>query len=531
MDELTDGEWAAEEQQHDADLRAATFFGKEGLNVQRLAVEIADGARLVLGHDGRLYRYLGGVYRPDGDTYVRVRTRELLGERCKRRHFDEVLAWFRAHYPAVGERPPARWINCTNGLLDWHTLQLHPHDPDVLSTVQIPVAWNPDAACPTIDRYLAEDLPADAIDFALEIMGYSTYCGNPFRKAILLLGVGRNGKTIFLGLVLALVGAENASAVPLQVFAENRFAPAELYLKLANVCGDLDARAIRRTDTFKMITGGDPVLAERKYGHPFKFAPFALPLFSANEAPISSDQSEAWFDRWIIVPFERRFTEEEADPHLLDKLTTPSELEGLLVQAVHALRRLMTRGHFAIPDSVQQAGHRYRDRLDTVRAFVAEECTLDPDAWTPRSQLYGTYRNWAQEGGRLPVSAATFNDHLRRLDGIEEAGRKGIRGWSGINHTNTSEPQPEPPGSRGSRGSSVFSLYPHARAGEEGKPATPATPATPTTQTPNNDSQRDPELQRALEEHERDQRHTDEALFAPTDDEYRRWFATQDAEP
>ena len=140
------------------------------------------------------------------------------------------------------------------------------------------------------------------LELVLEVIGYATYPANPYRVAVLLLGPGRNGKSILLRLLTALLGPENVAAMPLQVLAENRFAPAELLGKLANVCGDLDAREVRRSDQFKIITGGDEVFVERKFGHPFKFTPFALPVFSANEAPISSDQSEAWFDRWLIIP-------------------------------------------------------------------------------------------------------------------------------------------------------------------------------------------------------------------------------------
>ena len=75
-----------------------------------------------------------------------------------------------------------------------------------------------------------------------------------------------------------------------------------------------------------------------------------------------------------------------------------------------------------------------RERLDTVQGFVAEECALAPEAWTRRSELYRAYRAWIQEGGRLPVSVVTFNDHLRRgfSEQVIERTRNGIRGWLGI---------------------------------------------------------------------------------------------------
>ena len=41
---------------------------------------------------------------------------------------------------------------------------------------------------------------------------------------------------------------------------------------------------------------------ERLFGHPFSFILFALPVSSPYVEPISSDESEAWFDVWSIIP-------------------------------------------------------------------------------------------------------------------------------------------------------------------------------------------------------------------------------------
>jgi putative DNA primase/helicase len=232
--------------------------------------------------------------------------------------------------------------------------------------------------------------------------------------------------------IKALLGGANVSAVPLQKLSENRFAPAELFGRLGNICGDLDARAIKQTDQFKMLTGGDPIFAERKHRDPFTFTSYALPIFSANEAPFSADQTEAWFDRWLIVPMEKRI--EKVDPHMITQLTTCNELQGLLARAIGGLQRLMDRGRFDRPESVAQAGSAYRERLDSVRGFVSDECLLETTAWTKRADLYSAYHQWAQKGGRFPLSNATFYDRLRREypERVVERTRNGKRGFAGI---------------------------------------------------------------------------------------------------
>jgi len=417
-------------------LPAEVFFDQQRkLVTPRLGEVIRQAGHLCTGIDGRLWRYEEGVYRPDGTVFARAKVRQILAEECRRQHFDEVVAWLRAAEPEIDGSFDKQHLNVGNGVLDWRTGKLASHSPDYHFTVKIPASWEPQAECPNTMRFLFEVLPDDAIEFVTELIGYALYPGNPLRKAVLLVGPGGNGKSVLLRLIVALLGQANCAHVPLQALSENRFASAQLFGKLANVYGDLDARAIHRTDTFKTVTGEDAISAEHKGRDLFSFICTALPLFSANEVPISSDQTEGWFDRWLVVPMERRFegTGHE-DPHLLDKLTTKDELAGLLALAVQGLRTLLARGHFDLPASVRKANEQYRDRLDSAKGFVVECCTVRPDGWVARPVLYQTYRKWCADSGRLPVTAERFNDHLRAAypTRVTESTRRGNRGWQGI---------------------------------------------------------------------------------------------------
>lgn len=403
----------------------------------RLAEAARNVGHLKRGHDGQLYAYRDGVYRPDGETFVREFVRDQLDEKFRANHVREVTAWLEAEPPSIGADQPEAFVNVANGLIEWRTGQLRPHSPDVLTTVQHPVTYDADASCPAADRFIREVVPDDAYEFALELIGYALYPGgNPYRKAVQFLGDGWNGKSKFLDLIRRLVGPKNSAAVTLQALAENRFAPAELYGKAVNIAGDIDARAIRQSDQFKMLTGGDPVQAERKYQSPFTFICRAVPFFSANEPPLSSDQTPAWFDRWLIVPFTRNFRDsDDDDPNILDKITTARELSGLLNLALEGMRQLVDRGGFDPPASVAAAGNEYRSYLDSAAAFVEEECVFDVEASTPRSDLYRAYKSWCSERGRMPLNDRNFYQHLRRNYPHIDERKSGVWQFYGIEAT------------------------------------------------------------------------------------------------
>lgn len=419
---------------------AGRYFDRGTFLPAILGAELAEAYETRVGPGPHLYWYRDGVFRSSGRERVEQATRRVLGARFHPRHAHEVHDYLTLGHPEIPEEPSPDLINVANGMLDWRTGELLPHSPEHLSIIQLPVRWNVGATCPGVDTFLSEVLPADAQRFVREAIGYTSLPEARLRKAIMLLGTGSNGKSTFISLVRRMLGRRNVSSVPLQNFGESRFAAADVYGKLANLCGDLDARALRRTDLFKTLTGGtDQIRVERKYEHAFDFVPFATLIFSANEPPASSDQSDAYFDRWLIFPFDRRFEGAEVDQFLLDKLTTREELEGLLVQAVSGLIDLMERGRFDLPPSVVAANEEYRSKVDTVSTFLDEAVERGLGCSVTRAVLYEGYRDWCQRNGRMPVSQQSFAPRLRQLlcaeiatEAVAEGVTHGVRNWKGL---------------------------------------------------------------------------------------------------
>lgn len=406
----------------------------------RLAEDIRAEHRIVVGPGRSLWRDAGGVFRPDGRQVVEDAVRQILDDEFKASRLSEVLSYLGTFLLEISTAPPPEnLVNVANGVLDLDTLELRPVGDGDRFTYRLPVAWNPEARCPAIAEFIADVLPEDVVGSRLvgELLGMCILPTARFRRAVMLLGAGSNGKSVFLQLVRELLGVENVAAVTLQALAEDRFAMAELFGKLANVAGDLDSRPLERSGAFKTLTGGDLVTADRKYGQPFTFVSFATLVFSANEWPVSHDQSDAYFTRWLAVPFTRRYREDgaplqagerRADPRLVERLTTAAELEGLLVAAVRGARRLRARGGFEVPASVRDAVTEYRSWADTVVAWVDECVTPTTGRVLTRKAVYDAYRAWCRENGREPLGAKRFWPRFRSL--LQERGVEVAEGKS-----------------------------------------------------------------------------------------------------
>ena len=247
----------------------------------------------------------------------------------------------------------------------------------------------------------------------------------------MFLGEGANGKSTLLSLFSALLGAENVSAVALHRLDEDRFSAAGLEGKFENIFADLDSRALQASSMFKAITGGDAITGERKFKPPFSFHPYARLLYSANHPPPTTDSSDGFFRRWLIVPFDRRFDGDKADRHILDRLAAASELSGLLLRGLRGLPELRKRGAFMATDATETAAQRFRVDADSVAGFFEDACEFEDGARVAQKHLFARYREWCQDSNRRPLGKQNFNARVA-AHGIEKTTYNGTRCWLGL---------------------------------------------------------------------------------------------------
>src|SRR5580700_7471726 len=302
---------------------------------------IRDLAAVILTHDhfardaaGRLFRYDAGVYTENAELYVKRQVKELTVKfgnpgRWNRTLAHEVIEYISLDAPAVLERPDLDRINVMNGILDIQTGELAPHSPAFLSSVRIPINYDRTASCPAIEEFIEQVFPQDSLELAWEILGDLITPDRSIQKAICIVGEGGNGKSAFCQLCTSFVGERNVVHLSLQKLENDRFASARLYGRLANICPDLPGSHLEDSAVFKAVTGGDRMTGELKYRDAFEFRPFARLIFSANHLPAARYGAQSYFDRWLLIPFERRFRGSKNDmPRgtLDSQLSLPREL-------------------------------------------------------------------------------------------------------------------------------------------------------------------------------------------------------------
>jgi putative DNA primase/helicase len=380
-----------------------------------------------------------GVYQPNGEAVARGIAHRLLKSESKIDRLSQVIALMKEESKLEESRlnhKAKELVNVSNGMLNWKTGELSDHSPQYLSTIQLPVAFDPSAKSPLLDRFLREVLPSDALALFEEVIGYLLLPSTIHQKAFLFLGQGANGKSTCIRLIVSLIGENNCSHESLQDLSNNKFRAAELQGKLVNTFDDLDRHGFTGTSKFKVIVSGEPLSVEGKFKNPTRISLFTRLLFSANQPPYTTDKTEGYFRRLVMVPFPNVFKEGQRDLHMAEKLSSPVVLSALLNKALNGLRRLEDNGCFSTPATSMRALEGYRRTVNPIYEYLSKNTKEDPEGRVPCTDLLqGCIKHCLKNGFRIPTKRS-FKQQLKELRNVTRStvrkDGKRKRAWLGI---------------------------------------------------------------------------------------------------
>lgn len=315
-------------------------------------------------------------------------------------------------------------INFQNGLLkiSEDQMELIPHTPEVLSTVQIPCCWKEETVpTPVFDQYMATLTSGnkEVEQLLLEYMGacISNVQGWRMKKTLFMVGSGNTGKSQLKSLTEKLLGNSNFAGMDLSEI-EARFGTSAIYGKRLVGSSDMSFMNIREIKSLKRITGGDNINAEFKGQSSFTYTFQGLPWFCMNRLPRFSGDTGQWvYDRIMVVECQNVIPPDKQDKKLLDKMY--AEREGIVQKAIHAFMGVIANGYrFSEPESVKVARRKYQAENSTVITFF-EECMcpwsngiVDIKGCTT-GKIHDAYREWCRRNNNGFVkSGKEFRDEL-----------------------------------------------------------------------------------------------------------------------
>lgn len=147
-------------------------------------------------------------------------------------------------------------------------------------------------------------------------------------KYVLLIGNGRNGKSLLMHMLMGIFGQENCSGVTRQDIADKSPAILDLNGKLLNLVFDGMAQYLKDSGMEKSLIAGEEVRVRRLYSSSLTAVQTnALFVEGLNREPRSSDKSTALQARIIRFWFPNTY---EADRHFWNTLVSEEYVGALL---------------------------------------------------------------------------------------------------------------------------------------------------------------------------------------------------------
>ncbi|HEX9413039.1 MAG TPA: phage/plasmid primase, P4 family, partial [Ktedonobacterales bacterium] len=338
-------------------------------------------------------------------------------------------------------------FNCVNGTIELKTGKLRPHRREDLLTQQSPVAYDPNALCPTYDRFIREITLADEkpderlplVEYLDRAFGYGLTGETREQVWHLLVGSGENGKTTLVEAISDVEGDYAATMEPESITLQrggghDGSAPTpdiarlrgKRFTKVTETAegARIDAARVKR------LCGEDKLTGRHLHHEPIEFYPTQKLFVYTNHRPRTGETTHAFWRRVRLIPFDLNLQDhpERKDKKLPSKLR--GEAPGILARLVRGCLAWQKDG-LEPPQCVLDATKAYRSDMDIIALWLDERCELGAQNEAKASTLYADYAQWMEDGGERPWTLTRFGEALNeRGFGRRSSGgtwRQGLR--------------------------------------------------------------------------------------------------------
>jgi putative DNA primase/helicase len=338
-------------------------------------------------------------------------------------------------------------LNVKNGVLDLRSGELSPHRPTDLITRVADVRFDRKAKAENFKRFLSRVLPDEETRLFLQrFIGYSLTGDVGERVFVVCYGGGRNGKSVLLRIIQAMLGKYSTTCAPGLLMARKDEAHpadvADLFGARLAVASEVKKGRTFDEEKVKRITGNDMLKARRMRENFWEFLPTHKIILATNHKPRVADATDSFWDRIALIPFDVRIDDGEVDRSLAERLIK-EELSGILTWAMEGCLAWQKEG-LRIPKAIVDATREYRAAEDVVGGFVGERCLFSTIEFESIATLMAAAQKWCATNERFPFSKKDLGEWLKQhkcIEGRDKACK--VRGWKGIRLRTLSEMAPD----------------------------------------------------------------------------------------
>lgn len=276
---------------------------------------------------------------------------------------------------------------------------------------------------------------AELIDWMQRFAGYLLTGSTREQIFLFCFGYGANGKSVFIEVLKHVMG-DYSRAIASETLSESKRQAGSATPDLAALigarlvlCSETEDNTALAESLVKSLVGGDSMSVRNLYAAPVQFTPNFKLVMAGNHKPIVRGNDNGLWRRVRLVPFNRSFTPEERDLHLIDKLK--AEAPHILAWMVAGCIKWQQHGLADTPAAVRAATEEYRTDQDITGAWFEERIVAASQHDSPAASLYASYSAWCTSNGHRPASSTALGRRLEER-GYRKGKSRGVRVWFGL---------------------------------------------------------------------------------------------------
>ena len=381
--------------------------------------------------------YQKGVYNPGGEVLIAGKCQRMVFE-CSKHNVNEITDIIRRRTFCKRDEFNKDFskIVLNNGIFDLEKMELSKHTSDHLSTIKMPIDYDPKARCPMFIKFLKDCLEPKDFVTVLESMA-NILTGNRFNFEVCMMwvGEGSNGKTRMLNIIVGIIGSANCSHVSIHSMNSDKFAISQLDGKLANTYADISNRELNSLGVFKQLVSGDPIPAQKKGKTHFTLNNYAKMFSSANEMPNVLDNSDGAFRRIYVIKWKNQFIPGINRIENFGKMILDNEKSGIFNMMVENYKTLMQNQGFRYKQNIAQVREMIKRESDKLQEFI-DTCLVKMNNYDITKDIfYEVIQKWFMDRGYEVFTKQKIGANLSSygiMDEVKKINGKATRVWLNI---------------------------------------------------------------------------------------------------
>ena len=335
-----------------------------------------------------------------------------------------------------------RYVCFRNGVFDLALMQLRPFDVRFKTDIILDFDYVSDAKSALWDSVLAQTVPDENMRET-----FHQFCGCFLAKReeykieyiCFVVGEGQNGKSIICKAVVNMLGPGVASSYsPEQLFKSSQmeYHLADVNGKMVNYCDEVSNKDFSGGD-FKQFVSGGAFTGRHPYSRkPTKVDKIPLMLCCANSIPPTTDDTEGYFRRFLIILAPNHIDDRDKDPMLEMKLKDPLVKAAIFNWVLEGYKVFIANGgKIEIAESVRSVVNEMRENSNSLQrwistiGYVAAQPPEDmPNApgWKSLKEWVQEYIRYCQDWGETPRTRKAVTDMFKKMKAASKRRADGV---------------------------------------------------------------------------------------------------------